>query len=134
MSQENVEVVRSIYADWERGDFTSAGWAHPEIEYVVADGPNPGTWTGLTGLAEGARTWLSAWEEYRIDVDAFRELDGGRVLALTHGTGRGKASGMDAEQIRAEAADLFYLRDGKVTKFVVYFDRQHALADLGLSE
>jgi ketosteroid isomerase-like protein len=41
---------------------------------------------------------------------------------------------MDAEQIRAEAADLFYLRDGKVTKFVVYFDRQHALADLGLSE
>jgi hypothetical protein len=96
MSQENVEVVRLIYADWERGDFTSAGWAHPEIEYVVADGPNPGTWTGLTGLAEGARTWLSAWEEYRIDVDAFRELDGGRVLALT-----GLAAAKQAEWTRS---------------------------------
>ena len=134
MSQENVQVVRSIYADWERGDYGSAEWAHREIEYVVADGPDAGSWRGLAGLAEGARAWLSAWNEYRIEVDAIRELDGERVLALTHGTGRGKASGLEAPQIRAEAADLFHLRDGKVTKFIVYFDREHALADLGLSE
>jgi ketosteroid isomerase-like protein len=37
----NVEVVRSIYADWERGDYGSVEWAHPEIEYVIADGPAP---------------------------------------------------------------------------------------------
>ena len=130
----NVELIRSIYAAWERGDYTSTEWADPDIEYVRADRPDAGSWRGLTGLAEGARSWLSAWEEYRIEVDEYRELDEERVLALTHGTGRGKASGMNALQIRAEAADLFYLRDGKVTKFVVYFDREHALADLGLSE
>jgi ketosteroid isomerase-like protein len=135
MSQENVDPVRSIYAAWERGDFSSAEWADPEIEYVHSgDGPEPGVWTGLAGMAQGFRDWVSAWEEFRIEADEYRELDDERVLVLTHAGGRGKTSGLEVGQMRADGASVFHVRGGKVTRLVVYVDRETGLADLGLSE
>jgi ketosteroid isomerase-like protein len=134
MSSENLDLVRSIFADWERGDFTSAAWADPAIEYVFADGPSPGRWTGLAGMAEGEREFLSTFENFRIEADEFREMDDERVLVLHHVSGRGKTSALDLAQVPNNGgASLFRVRDGKVTRFVGYFDRERALADLGLA-
>src|SRR5207249_875621 len=83
MASANLDLVRSIFAAVERGDVSSAEWAHPEIEYVIADGPSPGTWTGLAGMAEGTRDYLGSWEDFRAEVDAYRQLDDDRVLVLT---------------------------------------------------
>jgi ketosteroid isomerase-like protein len=133
MSQENVDLVRSIYAAWERGDWSSADWAHTDIELVMADGPSPGSWRGLAGMAEGWRDFLSNFEGYRIEAEEYRELDDQRILVPSHRRGRGKASGLDLGEMRSGAV-LFHVRDGKITKLVGYFDRDRALADLGLSE
>jgi ketosteroid isomerase-like protein len=130
----NVDLVRSIYAAWERGDWSSAKWAHPAIEYSIADGPTPGSWKGVAGLAEGWREWLSAWEEVCVEAEEFRELDDERVLVLHDYSGRGKTSGLELGQMRAKGAALYHIRGGKVTKLVGYFDREHAFADLGLKE
>jgi ketosteroid isomerase-like protein len=133
-SSENLDLVRSILAGWERGDFHSTEWADPEIEYVIAEGPVPGSWTGLASMEEGERHVLRGWAELRVLADEYRELDDERVLVLVHHRGRGKTSGLEVGQIDRGSAALFQLRDGKVTKHVVYFDPDRALADLGLED
>ena len=133
MSSANLELVRSIYAAWQRGDYSSTGWAHPEIEYVRADGPSPGSWTGPAGMAQGARADLEVWEGFRGEGEDYRELDGERVLVLVDYSGRGKTSGLELGQMRTKGAELFHVRDGKVTRLVIYWDRERAFADLGLA-
>jgi ketosteroid isomerase-like protein len=129
MASANVELVRSINADWERGDFSAAQWADPEIEFVRVDGPAPGSWRGSAEIAAAVREMLSAWEDFRLAAAEYRELDGDRVLALAGGTARGKRSGVE---LRASAANLFHIVNGKVTRVVTYYDRDRALADVGL--
>jgi ketosteroid isomerase-like protein len=131
----NLDLVRSIYADWERGDFSRADWADPEIEYVQVGGLAPGSWTGLAGMAQAMRDWLSGWEDFRVEAVECRELDDERVLVFTRSSGRGKTSGLDLAQMRArERADVLRILSGKVTRLVTYVERDRALADLGLEE
>ena len=134
MSQKNVDLVRSIRAPWDHGDFRSAEWADPEIEFAIADGPSPGQWTGVAGMAEGFRTIVSAWDQFHVESEEFRELDGERVLVLVHAAGSGKASGANLVEVRTKGAELFHVRGQKVTRLVIYLNRDNALADLGLSE
>jgi ketosteroid isomerase-like protein len=131
MSCANLDLVRSIYAAWDRGDFTSAGWADPDIEYEYADGPSPGTWKGLDGMAEGFREWLSIWKDFRLAADEYRQLDGERVVVLDRLSGHAKISGLEIGEART--ATLFHIRGGKVTRLVLYWDRDRMFADLGLA-
>jgi ketosteroid isomerase-like protein len=133
MASANVDLVRSIYAAWERGDFSSVEWAHPEIELVIADGPEPGRWTGVAGLGEGWRGRMGAWEDWRAKAEDYRELDDERVLVLVRYSGRGRTSGLELGQVGTNGAVLFHLGDGKVTRLVGYRMRDDALADLGLA-
>src|ERR1700737_4116714 len=118
-------------ASFGRGDyFALAKWVHPHVEYVQADGPDPGSATGLAGMEKFARGFLDAWDEHRTEADGYREIGAERVLVFCIISGRGKTSGMP---MRTNGALIFDLRDGKVTRCVIYWNRERALADLGLA-
>lgn len=127
----NLDLVRSIYAVWERGDFSAADWAHPEIEFAIVEGPSPGTFRGLEGMAGGHGDWMNAWEDFHVRADECRELDEERVLVLDQPRGRGKSSGLDIGQ---KGATLFQIRNSRVIRLVINWDRERALAGLGLEE
>ena len=130
----NLELARSLRLAWDRGDFSATGWAHPEIEYVIVDGSSRQRSTGLADMATAWRSFLVDWEDWRAQTTEIRELDSERVPALVNLSGRNRASGLELAQIGStKGANLFHVLDGKVTKFVLYLDRERALADLGLA-
>jgi ketosteroid isomerase-like protein len=131
---ENLDLVRSTFVPMESGDFSSVEWAHPEIEFVITDGPEPSSLKGVSAYLEWVRDFLSVWEGFRFKVDEYRELDDERVLVLMHsGGGRGKTSGLELGQTGGGGALIVYIRDGTVTRVVTYFNRERGLADLGLA-
>ncbi len=126
-----MELLRSVFADWERGEFGRVDWAHPEIEYAEVGGPQPGEWTGVTQMAKAWAEVLRAWDEFRIEAEHYQALDDERVLVLVRPSGHGRSSGLDIREMHAQGAVLFTVRDGAVTKFALYWDRDRAYVGLG---
>jgi ketosteroid isomerase-like protein len=134
MSEDNLELVRSIYAAWDRGDFTHVDWAHPKIEFEIIGGPVSGSSVGLASMAQRWRGFLGAWTDFRTQVDEFRELDHERVLVLHRFFGRGRQSGVEVGPTQSKGACVFHVRDGRVSRLVLYSRREDANVDFGLTE
>src|SRR6266513_987326 len=127
MSRENVERIRAAFENFlaNKSDF-GAELLAPDVEWNATE----------AGILDISRTYLSAWDEYRVKAEEYRELDGERVLALAHFSALGRTSGLEVRQFTTTkgGANLFNLRGGQVTRLVVYWDRARAFADLGLAE
>ena len=132
---EHLDLVRSIVADWEQGDFSRAEWSHPEIEHAMVGGAEGDlSWKGRSEMARAWGWWVRAFENVRVEAEDYREVDAERVLVLLTTIGRGKASGVELAQTHVRGAVVFHVHEGKVTRLVQYWDRDRALADLGLAE
>jgi ketosteroid isomerase-like protein len=123
--------VRSIYTAWERGDYTSANWADPRIEFAFADGPEPGSWKGIGDMSRRYSEWLSSWNDFSAAPEEYIVVDDKRILVLVHNRGRGRISVLALDE--RSVANFFEIRGGKVIRLVLYWNRERALADLGRS-
>ena len=83
-------------------------------------------------MAEAWASMLRAWDDLRAVPEEIREIDEERVLVLLKNEGTGKGSGIDIGEISVRSANVFTIRDGRVTSLVLYWDRDEALAELGL--
>jgi hypothetical protein len=131
----NVDLVRSICAAWEHGDFGSLTWADAEIELIVVGGPEPVSLRGLRAALEYWRRLLRTWKGFTIAVDDCRPLDDERVLVLVRAAGgEGNTSGVAPGGHGGGGAQVFTVREGKVIRLLTHFNRERGLAELALTD
>ena len=133
MSQENVEIVRAMWAAYGRGDFRASLGAYTD-DTVWDDTryrPDGAVHRGRDALVDVVRTWRGAWEDY--DVEAEEVLDAGadRVAVVLRETGRGKGGGV---VMTNRWGQVMTVRGGKIAHTMVYREPEEALAAAGLSE
>jgi ketosteroid isomerase-like protein len=132
MSEENVEIVRRVYAEWEEGNFSTAEAFDPYVRVVWVDSmlAQRGETIGLRETTRNMRGFLDAYE--RMTATAERIIDAGdSVVVVDSWRGRGKASGVE---FAVRQGSVWTISDGKVTRVVNYRDPAEALKAAGLSE
>jgi ketosteroid isomerase-like protein len=128
-SERDLEVLRAAYADWARGDFTRGDMWDPRVEFVVA-GVESRTYTGPEGVREGWFDFLSAWDDFLVEgVEYIDTPQDDTYLVFTHLSGRGKESNVP---IDADTANTVVMRNGKIVRFELFWDRDEALEAAGL--
>jgi len=132
MSQENVDIVRSIYQVWEEeGSPVSSGLLHPEIQWAnPPEAVEPGTRRGIEAFADAARTVAETFRGVRVEIE--RLIDAGeRVVVIATLRGRGRGSGADVERRQGY---VWTIRDGKAVRFEWFNDPAKAMEAAGLRE
>ena len=132
MSAENVEIVRLGYDEFlATGELVERITA-PEFVWDMSTfhgWPERQTYEGPEGTGEFLTDWVSAWEDWRLEV---RELidAGDDVVAILRQSGRSKTTGLEVDM---DFAQVWTIKDGKQTRMRMYADPDEALREVGLS-
>ena len=133
MSQENVEIAKRFVDAFNRRDLNALmDTATPDIAFspALARTIDDNRFQGREGMRAYFADVDSAWEEFRMIVDEYRDL-GDRVLTLGRLEGRGRGSGAAVDTPQGGVADI---RDGKVSCVRSYLDHGEAFRAAGLTE
>ena len=135
MSQENVEIVRAVFAAWNAGDMEALfAHFHPELVYHPrADEPDPSPHVGRDAYERLVYGFVDSFSEVTLEVleviDAGDHVIASTVLhAVLHGQGSASAGVSDTYVF------VYKLRDGLGVEGWEYRTKQEALEALGLSE
>jgi ketosteroid isomerase-like protein len=138
MSQENVEIVRSLAKGFQHRQHEGAfEFYDPEIEWDASRFAevNPdiaGVYHGHEGVRRYWRNWLSAWSDLQFESQDVVDAGEDGVLLISNMRAWGRHSGIETEW--PPFGMVFTIRDGKVVRVCTYPDQESALEAAGLSE
>lgn len=116
MSQSNIGIVRSAYADWNRRDFDAVFEAlDPDIEWrQITQFPDRAVYRGREDMRD--RFWneqlIEQFGDFQIEVEELVDA-GDHVVMLGHIVAHGSASGAP---IRLRVVNVLEMRDGKLIR------------------
>jgi ketosteroid isomerase-like protein len=134
VSQENVEIVRTVFAAFDQGDIEGVLRLCDEdiviTQPVEVPGINPQQ-RGHQGVLEAFAIWPEQWDDFRVEVLALTAAPADRVIANIRTLGRGKQSGVEVDM---EFSFVFTLRDEKIVEWQLFLREDQALEAAGLSK
>jgi ketosteroid isomerase-like protein len=131
MSEENVEIVRSIYEALNRGDLEAATRpTDADFEVTFQRGPNAGTHRGRNSIRAIIEDQREAFEAWIIEVEQVFD-SGDQVVALIRSRLRPK--GTDAE-FETRNGHIWTIRNGVALSPRGFPNPEEALEAAGLSE
>jgi ketosteroid isomerase-like protein len=136
MSQENVEIVRSLFEASNRGDIRvgadliDEGVVFDTRGMDLEDEDFARVYFGPGGVRAFWRAWLPAWTDMQVEVRWIRAV-GDRVIVWLHQQQVGRVSGLPVE---FDVAWDFLFRDGKIVRMAFFRDERKVLEAVGLSE
>ena len=140
MSQENVELAKSVYALIAPGIHTSSDQIDRLFSdrlderfelHLPSDYPEgEPVFRGREGMARFIGMLRDTWGDWRYEPEEFRDA-GDRMVVLGRILAEGDASGVPIE---LKTAHVWTIRDGRAISVHVYRDGAEALEAAGLSE
>ena len=131
MSRENVELVRTVYEGWARGDFRAGSdLLAPDFEWKQSpDAVEPGAHRGAA-VGTALRHLFEVFEDYRIEAEEYLDA-GDAVVVVCRARGTARGSGMTLDQ---RVVLVWRARDGKLVGTEAFRNRGDALEAVGLRE
>ena len=134
MSQENVEIVRRVTAEFTESHKVLSELVAPDSIWDMRSWPS---WSGQPqfhgrdGFMEFFAEWTGAYEEWGQEIEDIIDAGDNQVLEVNRQRGRLRGSN---SWVALRLGILYTLKNGLITRAEVYASPEEALDAAGLSE
>jgi ketosteroid isomerase-like protein len=129
MSEENVELVRSLYRAGDPSRFFELLDEDVEFDFSAYPAPGSAVLRGKDAAIDWSRRWWGTWDEYILEATEIIDAEPDRVVVVQYERGRGKGSEV---QVERRWALVYTVRMGKVVRFQPFETREEALEAAGV--